>query len=77
MAYLGLVHSQHSSGASTKFGSITKTGNGHVRKVLKNAAHPCRHPARESGVLIDRLEGVPRDVEILRGRPKFGLVPGS
>src|ERR1035437_9898041 len=39
MAYLGLIPSEHSSGEKRRQGSITKTGNGHVRKVLTEAAH--------------------------------------
>ncbi|MDZ7752861.1 MAG: transposase [Gammaproteobacteria bacterium] len=38
MAYLGLVPSEHSSGGSRRQGSITRTGNGHVRRVLTEAA---------------------------------------
>ncbi len=38
MAHLGLVPSEHSSGDSIKRGGITKTGNGHARKVLVEAA---------------------------------------
>jgi transposase len=34
MAYLGLVPFQHNSGDKKRTGSITKTGNGHVRRVL-------------------------------------------
>ena len=37
MAYLGLVPSEHSSGESVRRGGITKTGNGHVRRVLVEA----------------------------------------
>lgn len=39
MAYLGLVPSEHSSGGTTRRGGITKTGNGHVRRALTEAAH--------------------------------------
>ena len=38
MAYLGLVPSEYSSGKSTRRGGITKTGNGHVRRVLTESA---------------------------------------
>jgi transposase len=38
MSYLGLVPSEHSSGTKTRRGSITKAGNGHVRRVLTEAA---------------------------------------
>lgn len=37
-AYLGLVPSEHSSGQSRRQGSITKTGNSHVRRLLIEAA---------------------------------------
>ncbi len=34
MAYLGVGPSEHSSGGSKSRGGITKTGNGHVRRVM-------------------------------------------
>lgn len=34
MAFLGLVPSESSSGNSVKRGSLTRTGNGHVRRIL-------------------------------------------
>jgi len=37
-AYLGLVPTEHSSGTSRSQGSITKTGNGHARRLLVEAA---------------------------------------
>jgi transposase len=46
MAYLGLVPREHSSGASQWRGDITKTGNGHARRVLVEAAWTYRFPAR-------------------------------
>jgi transposase len=51
MAYLGVVPSEHSSGGSTSRGGITKAGNGHVRRVLVEAAWTYRHPARKTAVL--------------------------
>lgn len=56
MAYLGLVPSEHSSGASKSRGGITKTGNSHVRRVLVEAAWTYRHPARKTAVLQRRAE---------------------
>ena len=44
MAYLGLVPSEHSSGASVKRGSITKAGNGAARRLLIEAAWSYRFP---------------------------------
>ncbi len=51
MAYLGLVPSEHSSGGKQSRGGITKTGNGHVRRVLVEAAWTYRHPARKTRVI--------------------------
>lgn len=62
MAYLGLVPSEHSSGASTKRGGITKTGNSHVRRALTEAAHTYGHPARVSRKLLDRQEGISPEI---------------
>ena len=54
MAYLGVVPSEHSSGGTKSRGGITKTGNGHVRRVLVEAAWTYRHPARKTTVLQKR-----------------------
>lgn len=56
MAYLGVVPSEHSSGGTQSRGGITKTGNGHVRRVLVEAAWTYRHPARKTAVLQRRAE---------------------
>lgn len=62
MSYLGLVPSEHSSGQKTKRGAITKAGNGHVRRVLTEAAWAYRLPARVSRALLKRQEGLPESV---------------
>ena len=46
MGYLGLVPSEHSSGARVSRGSITKTGNSHARRLLTEAAWNYRFKAR-------------------------------
>jgi transposase len=56
MAYLGLVPSEHSSGGTRSRGSITKTGNGHVRRVLVEAAWTYRFQARKTTTLQRRAE---------------------
>jgi transposase len=63
MAYLGLVPSEHSSGASTRRGGITKTGNSHVRRVLVEAAWTYRHAARKTAVLQRRAERTPETIQ--------------
>lgn len=62
MSYLGLVPSEHSSGEKTRRGPITKSGNGHARRVLVEAAWAYRLPARVSRVLLKRQEGLLKKV---------------
>lgn len=61
MTYLGLVPSEHSSGEKTQRGKITKTGNGHARRVLVEAAQAYSHPARITRPLLKRQEGLSQD----------------
>lgn len=45
MAFVGLVPTEHSSGETTRRGSITKAGNSHVRRLLVEAAwHAHKRP---------------------------------
>src|SRR4029077_2033713 len=60
MAYLGLVPSEHSSGASIKRGGLTKAGNRVSRRLLIEAAWCYRFPARLSRELLLRQERQPR-----------------
>jgi len=62
MAFLGLVPSEHSSGEKVKKGSITKTGNSHVRSALVEAAHAYRYSARKSRTIRKRQEELPKAV---------------
>ena len=62
MSYLGLIPSEHSSGGHTQRGGITKTGNGHARRVLIECAWNYRHPAKVSRTLQKRRQGQPARV---------------
>lgn len=62
MAFTGLVPSEHSSGMSVRHGSITKTGNAHLRRVLVEAAWSYRHRPYVGKALAERLEGQPPEV---------------
>lgn len=62
MAYIGLVPSEHSSGDKQRRGSITKTGNSHVRRALVESAQSYRLPARKSKAIMQRQEGVAQTV---------------
>ena len=46
MAYLGLVPSEYSTSDRVRHGGLTKTGNGHTRKALIEAAWTYSRPAR-------------------------------
>jgi transposase len=51
-SYLGLVPTEHSSGASRSQGSITKTGNGHARRLLVEAAWHHRKTYASPGAIM-------------------------
>jgi transposase len=58
-AYLGLVPSEYSSGATRAQGGVTKTGNRHARRLLVEAAWHHRAPYRLSAELRRRWELAP------------------
>lgn len=62
MSYSGSVPSEHSSGGKTSRGSITKTGNAHLRRVIGEAAWHYRHRPRVIGQLRKRQQGVRPEV---------------
>ena len=62
MAYLGLVPSEHSSGKTIRRGPITKTGNGHVRRVLVEAAWTYKTVPRKSQTILKRQQGLPKNI---------------
>lgn len=43
MAFVGLVPREHTSGLTRRRGSITKSGNRHVRRMLVESSWSCRH----------------------------------
>ncbi|MBF0383775.1 MAG: IS110 family transposase [Magnetococcales bacterium] len=63
MAFLGLVPSEESSGLIQKRGGITKTGNGHVRRVLIESAWSYRFPARLTAHLRKKADGASPEVK--------------
>jgi len=54
MGYSGMVASEHSSGNRIQRGSITKTGNAHLRRVVVEAAWPYQHRPNVTGHLLRR-----------------------
>ena len=62
MAYLGLVPSEHSSGAGVRRGGLTKAGNSAARRLLIEAAWCYRFPARLSRELLLRQDELPKAI---------------
>ena len=60
MSYLGLTPSEDSSGDKQKKGSITKTGNKRVRRLLNETAWHYRHRYVPSKTLKQRRKGQPQ-----------------
>ena len=65
MSHVGLVPSEHSSGGRRRQGGITKTGNGHVRRVLVEAAWSYRFAARKTAHLRRKAANAPPRVQAL------------
>jgi len=61
MAYLGLIPSEYS------------TGNGHVRRVLVEAAHAYSYPARVSRFLLKRQQGLPQPIREIAWKAQVRL----
>lgn len=73
MSYLGLVPSEYSTGESRNQGSITKTGNAHVRRVLVESAWSYRHSPRMSRDRVVRCEGQPKSIRDLAWKAQLRL----
>ena len=64
MGYSGLVPREHSSGNRVRRGGITKTGNGHLRRVLVEAAWAYQHRPNVSGSILHRQKNLALDDEV-------------
>ncbi len=73
MNYIGLVPSENSSGEKTRRGSITKAGNGHVRRVWVEAAWAYQYRARVSRALLKRQEGLPEHIRDIAWKAQLRL----
>jgi transposase len=73
MAYLGLVPSEDSSGQRRRQGRITRTGNGHVRRILTEAAWSYRFYPRPSRAILKRRDALPPEVVAIAERAEQRL----
>jgi len=64
MGYSGLVASEHSSGNRIQRGSITKTGNAHLRRVVVEAAWAYQHRPNVTGFLLRRQKSLALSDEV-------------
>lgn len=62
MGYSGAVAREYSSGARTRRGGITKTGNAHLRRIVIEAAWAYRHRPAVGPALRKRHAGLPAGV---------------
>ena len=72
-AFLGLTPSEHTTGAKRHLGSITKTGNRHVRRVLVEGAWAYRFPAKVSEAMQKRLEKLPQPIQDIAWKAQVRL----
>lgn len=73
MSFTGLVPSEASSGSTVRRGSITKTGNAHLRRVLVEAAWCSRHGQVVSRELAARRQDAPMAVVQLARKAQVRL----
>ena len=73
MAYLGLVPSEHSSGARRRQGAITKTGNRHARRMLVESAWSYRFPARQTMHLKRKAKNASAEAKVIAWRAQKRL----
>jgi transposase len=73
MGYSGAVPSEDSSGQRTRRGSITKTGNAHLRRIAIEAAWSYRFRPGVGPALRKRQEGVPEPIKEIAWKAQHRL----
>ena len=73
MSYCGLVPSEHSSGSRIARGSITKTGNAHVRRLIVESAWAYQHKPWIGGWLEKRLQPLEPAIQEISWKAQWRL----
>jgi transposase len=73
MAYSGTIPSEDSSGQRTRRGSITKTGNAHLRRIAVEAAWSHRLRPGVGPALRKRQEGVAEEIKEIAWKAQHRL----
>jgi transposase len=73
MGYSGAVSCEHSSGERTRRGSITKTGNTHLRRVVVEAAWSYRHRPNIGYTLAARQKNASQEIKEISWKAQHRL----
>lgn len=73
MGYSGAVPSEHSTGRKPRRGSITKTGNAHLRRVVIESSWSYRYRPHISPTLRKRQEGLPPEIREIAWKAQHRL----
>jgi len=73
MGYSGLASSEYSSGNRIQRGSISKTGNAHLRRVIIESAWSYQHRPWVGGFLRKRQQGLEQEVKDIAWKAQWRL----
>jgi transposase len=73
MGYSGAVSREHSSGARIRRGSISKTGNAHLRRIVIEAAWAYRHRPGLGAALMARQRDQSEDIKAIAWKAQHRL----
>jgi transposase len=73
MSYLGVVPSENTTGQQRRLGSITKTGSGHARRLLTEAAWHYRPRPNLGKALTERQAGQPQEAVAIAWKAQLRL----
>jgi transposase len=73
MGYSGLVSSEYSSGSKIRRGSLTKTGNAHLRRVVVEAAWAYRYRPWVGGPLAKRQRNLSQETKDIAWKAQWRL----
>ncbi len=73
MSYSGMVSSEYSSGNHIQRGSITKTGNAHLRRVIVEAAWAYQHKPWIGGWLAKRQQSLDEETKAIAWKAQWRL----
>lgn len=73
MGYSGLVSSEFTTGNRVRRGSITKTGNAHLRRVVVESAWAYQYRPWVGGFLLKRQKGLDQDIKDIAWKAQWRL----